>query len=94
MTKTTNPVASRLKGVTLSDTLKKDLKPVPVVVDGILYNGHSTLSGPPKEGKSWVAIELACAVAGGAPAFGTQLVRRTGKVLYLCRPLSTDCETT
>ena len=31
-----------------------------------------------------MALELACAVASGEPAFGTHAVHRQGKVLYLC----------
>jgi RecA-family ATPase len=76
--------ASRLSGFTLAETLEKNLQPVPVVIEGLLHNGHATLSGPPKEGKSYVALELACAVAEGRDAFGCQPVKRKGKVLYLC----------
>jgi hypothetical protein len=68
----------------LLSTFTKNLPPVPAVIDGLLYHGHTILSGPPKEGKSFAGLELARAVASGEPAFGCQAVQRRGRVLYLC----------
>lgn len=56
--------------------------PEPVwVVDGLLPVGFAILAGPPKKGKSWLALELAEAVCSG----GTFIDRkaRKGKTLYV-----------
>lgn len=39
------------------------------------------IAGPPKVGKTWLALELAIAVATGTPAFGHYPVRHRGPVL-------------
>jgi AAA domain-containing protein len=51
-------------------------------VPGFLCEGVNLFAGPPKVGKSWLALALALAVAAGGRAFGTIPVRR-GPVLYL-----------
>lgn len=56
--------------------------PDPVwVVDGLLPVGFAILAGPPKKGKSWLALELAEAVCSG----GTFVDRkaRQGRALYV-----------
>jgi len=51
------------------------------VVDGLLPVGFAILAGPPKKGKSWLALELAQAVCSG----GTFIDRKAkeGKTLYV-----------
>jgi hypothetical protein len=51
-------------------------------VKGILPDGLSLLAGKPKLGKSWLALNLALAVATGGVALGSISVER-GDVLYL-----------
>lgn len=82
--KTAAPTACPLVSCTLAETLDKNMIPVPCVIDGLLFQGHTTMCGPPKEGKSFAALECAVAVASGELAFGTQRVHCPGKVLYLC----------
>ena len=72
-----------LSGCSLFDTCQKDLKPIPETIARLLHHGHSLLAGPPKLGKSYLALQLAHAVASGDAALGSLLVRRPGKVLYL-----------
>jgi hypothetical protein len=67
----------------LSETCQKNLPPIPATVAGLLYHGHTICAGPPKLGKSYLALQLAHAVASGEPAFGALTVERPGRVLYL-----------
>lgn len=39
-------------------------------VDGLIPEGMGLFTGPPKVGKSWAALGIALAVAGGTPALG------------------------
>ena len=53
-----------------------------VLIDGLLRCGHvALLAAKGKTGKSWSAIELACAVATGGYWFGRKCTR--GRVLYI-----------
>lgn len=51
-------------------------------VPGLLSEGVNLLAGPPKVGKSWLALALAVAVATGGKALGSIEVQ-AGPVLYL-----------
>jgi hypothetical protein len=51
-------------------------------VPGIVCEGVTLLAGPPKVGKSWMALGLGLAIAAGQPAFGTIAID-PGPVLYL-----------
>jgi len=51
-------------------------------VPGYIAEGVTLLAGPPKIGKSWLALNLALAVAGAQPAFGS-IPCDNGDVLYL-----------
>jgi RecA-family ATPase len=75
----------KLKLVTtsLQDTYHKDLPPPAAIIDRAVYQGLTILAGPPKVGKSYLALELANSVASGEPALGGLDVRRSGRVLYL-----------
>jgi hypothetical protein len=52
------------------------------LIEGVLPAGVSLLFGPPKGGKTYVALSMAYAIARGAPWFGRR-TRRPGNVLYL-----------
>ena len=54
----------------------------PTLVDGMLRRGHKMLiAGPPKAGKTWLAIDLAYSVANGAPWMGHQCAK--GEVVFV-----------
>lgn len=53
----------------------------PFVVPGLLPAGVSILAGRPKAGKSWLALQIAAAVATGGAVFGRPVA--PGSVLYL-----------
>jgi hypothetical protein len=60
-----------LHGVRTGDHLNHlRLDPLRWIVPGIIPEGISLLVGPPKIGKSWVALGIALAVAGGTTALG------------------------
>lgn len=52
-------------------------------VPGIIPEGFGLLTGPPKLGKSWLALHLGLAVAAGAEAFGAISTGHARPVLYL-----------
>lgn len=52
------------------------------IVPGMIPEGLTLISGPPKIGKSWLALNLCFAVAAGGMALG-QIPVGQGKVLYL-----------
>ena len=76
-------MGTALSGCSLFDTCQKDLKPIPETIAHLLHHGHSLLAGPPKLGKSYLALQLAHAVASGNAALGGLPITRPGKVLYL-----------
>jgi hypothetical protein len=49
-----------------------------------LDGGVGIVGGPPKACKSWLALELAVAVASGRPALGRFAVRERGPALLFC----------
>jgi hypothetical protein len=69
------------KIVNAVDLMRKEFVPVPYTVDGILSQGLNLIGGKPKAGKSWFALQLAWAVAGGYEMSGRKV--RSGSVLYL-----------
>ncbi len=52
------------------------------VVDGLLFNGLTLFAGSPKSGKSWLALQIALAVANGNKLFGQRNVFSPGLVIY------------
>jgi replicative DNA helicase len=52
------------------------------VVPGYIAEGLTVLAGRPKLGKSWLALDLAIAVATGGSALGSSRIEQ-GDVLYL-----------
>ncbi len=83
-----SPIQSRavtpraLGTLTAGSLMQKKLPPVRYVVPGYLAEGLTVLAGRPKLGKSWLALDLAIAVAIGAPALASVRVEQ-GDVLYL-----------
>ncbi|RUO97991.1 AAA family ATPase [Hyphomicrobium sp.] len=64
-----------------SELQRKDHPPIRYIIPGVVPEGLSMLAGRPKLGKSWLALELAAAVAGGTPCLG-EIVPEQGDVLY------------
>lgn len=60
---------------------QQQFPPLRFVVPGVLPEGFSLLVGPPKAGKSWLALSIALAAASGGRALGLAVDQRP--VLYL-----------
>lgn len=60
----------------------KEFPPVRMVVPGVFVEGLSLLAGKPKIGKSFLALQVALAVAQGLPTLGGELACEGGDVLY------------
>ena len=67
---------------TADELLAAEFPPARWAVEGIIAEGLTVLAGPPKVGKSWMALGLAVAVASGGKALGRVDVE-PGDVLYL-----------
>jgi predicted ATP-dependent serine protease len=66
---------------TARDLQAMKFPPLKYSVDGIVVEGITLLAGKPKLGKSWMALNLAMAVASGGLALGTIQCKK-GPVLY------------
>lgn len=65
------------------DLLGMDLPPISwLVKDLVIDEGLTLMGGKKKLGKSWFCLQLATAVATGAPCLGRETAR--GSVIYLC----------
>lgn len=73
---------SRRIAWTAAELLSAEFPPPRWAVPGVLAEGVNLLAGPPKVGKSWLALALAVAVATGGKALGAIEVD-AGPVLYL-----------
>lgn len=71
-----------IKPISAEQLYAKPFKTSPALIDGIIPKGMTVIGGPSKIGKSWMALDLAIAVASGGEFLGRQ-VRQAG-VLYLC----------
>jgi AAA domain len=72
----------RVETFSAADLMKMDLPEQRWAVDGVLVEGFTLLAGRPKLGKSWLALNLALAVATGGTALGSIPVE-AGDVLFL-----------
>lgn len=61
----------------------QEFPPLRFAVDGLLPEGFSLLIGPPKAGKSWLALGILLAVASGGRAVGKIPMGSKRRVLYL-----------
>lgn len=62
---------------------RQEFEPVQWVVPRVLPEGVGLLTGAPKVGKSWLALDMALAAASGRPAVGGAEVEQTRPVLLL-----------
>lgn len=69
-------------GITGAALAAKQFAPARFLVPGYLPDGTTLLAGAPKIGKSWMALNIAEAIAAGMPVFGI-FQCRAGDVLYL-----------
>ena len=76
------PADGKPSPFSLQELLAKDLPPLRWAIPDILPEGLTMLAGKPKQGKSWLALSVALAIAAGGYALGKQPVTR-GQVLYL-----------
>jgi hypothetical protein len=67
---------------TAKELMDIDFPPPRWAVPGLICEGVTLLTGPPKVGKSWLSLGLAVAVATGGAAMGRVPVQQ-GPVLYL-----------
>ena len=81
-TSTPNGSGSWRDQVTTAAELQRQTFPdVAYILPSLIAEGLSILAGKPKIGKSWFALELAIAVAGGRTCLGDR-EPKTGDVLY------------
>lgn len=78
----TLPPPRMLDTVTAAELAHQELSPAPFVVPGYIAEGVTFLAGPPKTGKSFMALGLSISVASGGIAFGSIRVEQRD-VLYL-----------
>lgn len=72
------------EGFTATELLAQKLPAPRFVVKGLLAKGVTVLAGPPKVGKSWLALEIAIAVATGGKVLGAyDTGPGAAEVLYL-----------
>lgn len=69
------------KTISAEDLLAREFAPVRYVIPPYVAEGLTLLAGAPKVGKSWLALDMAVAVAGGMQCLGHTCA--TGSVLYL-----------
>jgi len=67
---------------TAAELMAADFAPPRWAVPGLICEGVTLLTGPPKVGKSWLSLGLAVAIATGGEAMGRIRVQQ-GPVLYL-----------
>jgi hypothetical protein len=61
----------------------QEFPPLRYAVPGLIPEGFSLLIGPPKAGKSWLALDFLLSVAAGGYALGHISTGRPRRVLYL-----------
>jgi hypothetical protein len=74
-------VGSQSGMFTAADLQGMEFPPINWVVPGVLPEGLTILAGKPKLGKSWLALDMALAVAGGGSVLGREC--DPGPALYL-----------
>lgn len=78
----TGHTTQRATSWTAAELLAAEFADPKWAVPGLFPEGLSLFAGPPKVGKSWLALDLAVAVASGGRALGSIDVAQ-GSVLYL-----------
>lgn len=81
-TGTPTPPKAPVSSWTAQDLMAMTFPPAKWAVDGVLVEGVSLIAGPPKAGKSWMALGFCVAVCSGGRALGSIQVEQ-GQALYL-----------
>jgi hypothetical protein len=77
-------IEAKLSVVSAYEIFMKDLPPTKWYIGNLLHEGACLLSGDPKVGKSYLALQVALAVAGSTESVcGSLKVEVHGRVLYL-----------
>jgi hypothetical protein len=76
------PRPAYMRGISAAALMAKQFDPVNYVIPGLIAEGAWLFVGKPKIGKSWMAYDLALAIAAGRPVFGSIPIAQ-GDVLYL-----------
>jgi hypothetical protein len=80
---TERPQFARVESCTHEELLRMDFPPMPwLVKDLVPDEGLTLLGGKKKLGKSWLALQMAQAIACGAPVLGRETA--PGAVIYIC----------
>lgn len=78
------PSPSPLRIVNALDIYEREFAPIKWFAKPILHEGATLLSGDPKVGKSFLALQIALAIAGSeSTVLGSLPVENHGRVLYL-----------
>jgi len=56
--------------LTAAELMKLEFPPPQWLVEGLLPEGLTVLSGAPKVGKSWLSLQIALSVTTASPLFG------------------------
>jgi len=67
--------------LTATELMEKEFPPPEWLIEGLLPEGLTVLSGAPKIGKSWLSLQLALAVTTGRPIFGRAPASEKGVLL-------------
>jgi hypothetical protein len=73
----------RLKTYTAAELMTEEFSPKRRVVEPFIVEGLTVLAGKPGLGKSFMALNIALAVAAGGPVLGLKHTVEPGPVLYL-----------
>jgi hypothetical protein len=71
-----------LQTMQLADLMSAHFEPPRWAIEDLLPEGLTILAGPPKLGKSWMALDIAIAITLGEPIFGNYQTSQ-GEALYL-----------
>jgi hypothetical protein len=74
---------TRLKTYTAAELMNEEFSPKRRVVEPVIVEGLTVLAGKPGLGKSFLALNMALAVAAGGPVLGLKKKVEPGPVLYL-----------
>jgi hypothetical protein len=75
-------VRGRPEKISFADMLEREVPPVKWIIKDLLPQGLTLLSGLPKCGKSWLAMEFSLAIASGKDALGWYATEQ-GSVIHL-----------
>lgn len=73
----TSPLQARTAQDLITDTIEER----PMLIQGLMGDGLGFLCAAPKNGKSWLAMDIGICMATGTPLWGHQV--RKGAVLHL-----------